>query len=193
MTKMNDFRSVNEFEKSLIVNGLSKISQKSDAFIMKIQNRLYISFNTTSSKSQNPSIYLISTDHHDLIEKLLVDFQITSVGLYFGFIEKDNFRLSLEGAEFLVNNEDFFKGKMLVINNKGEKSILYGNDIKMEEVLKFPTNLRKGDILVIYNSQNELCAITRSLVGKKDLTRLNSGDKIALNLVDKGYYLRKKQ
>lgn len=193
MTKMNDFRSVNEFEKSLIVNGLSKISQKSDAFIMKIQNRLYISFNTTSSKSQNPSIYLISTDHHDLIEKLLVDFQITSVGLYFGFIEKDNFRLSLEGAEFLVNNEDFFKGNMLVINNKGEKSILYGNDIKMEEVLKFPTNLRKGDILVIYNSQNELCAITRSLVGKKDLTRLNSGDKIALNLVDKGYYLRKKQ
>ena len=193
MTKMNDFRSVNEFEKSLIVNGLSKISQKSDAFIMKIQNRLYISFNTTSSKSQNPSIYLISTDHHDLIEKLLVDFQITSVGLYFGFIEKDNFRLSLEGAEFLVNNEDFFKGNMLVINNKGEKSIIYGNDIKMEEVLKFPTNLRKGDILVIYNSQNELCAITRSLVGKKDLTRLNPGDKIALNLVDKGYYLRKKQ
>ena len=193
MPERNNFRIVNEFEKSIILNSLDKICQNFAIFIKNYQERLYISFDRTSSKGQNPSIYLLSPEHPKIIEKFDKDIQITSIGLYFGFFNKERFRLSLEGAEFLLNRELLIQDNILVIDIDGEKSVLYGNDIKVEEVLKFPTNLRKGDILVICNSQNEICAITHSLVGKKDLTRLNPGDKIAFNLVDKGYYLRKKQ
>jgi len=193
MTKLNDFRLVNDFEKSILVNTLREISHKSDILLQKIQDSLYISFDRTSSKGQQPSIYLVPTNHANIIRKFETDIQISSVGLYFGFIKKESFRLSLEGAEFLVNREYLSKDQILVIDSNGEKSVLYGNDIKKGNVINFPANLRKGDFLVINNVQNEICAITQSLISKQDLTRVNSGDRIALNLVDKGYYLRKRQ
>ena len=56
-------------------------------------------------------------------------------------------------------------------------------------MLNLPTNLRK----VINYERNEICAIAQSLIKKQDLARLNPGDKIALNFVNKGYYLRKIQ
>lgn len=73
------------------------------------------------------------------------------------------------------------------------RSVLYGNDIKKGNAIKIPVHLRKNDFLVINNEKNEICAIARSLVNKQDLASLNAGENIALNLVDKGYYLRKIQ
>ncbi|MFX1375268.1 MAG: hypothetical protein ACFFA0_05605 [Promethearchaeota archaeon] len=190
---MNEFRNVNEFEKSIIVDSLNSIFQNPEKILKKIQNNLYISFEQTFSGNNYPSIYLLFSDQRKYIDKFEANTFITSVGLYFGFIKKENFYISIEGVEFLVINEDFSLKKILVIDGKGEKSILYGNDIKKEEVLKFPTILKKGDILVIYNSKNEICAIAQSIINKNDLPRLNPNDNIALNLVDKGYYLRTKQ
>ncbi|MFX1427603.1 MAG: NIP7 N-terminal domain-related protein [Promethearchaeota archaeon] len=193
MTQLKAFRKINTFEKSIIVNTLSKVVQNSDLLIKNLQKRLYISFDISVTKNLNPSVYLMTSDHTNLIDKFKADLQICSAGLYFGFLKKENFRLSLEGAEYLVKNEDCFKEQILVINSKGEKSILYGNDIYKEDVLKLPTKLRKGELLIIYNSQNEIGAIAQSIVDKKAFKNLNPKSKIALNLVDKGYYLRTNQ
>ena len=193
MPERNDFRIVNEFEKSIILNSLDKICQNSDIFIKNYQERLYISFDRTSSRGVNPSIYLVSPAHPKFIEKFDKDIQITSIGLYFGFFNKESFRLSLEGAEYLAKNEDCFKEQILVVNSKGEKSILYGNDIYKEEVLKLPTKLRIGDILIVYNSLNEICVISQAITNTKAFKNLKPKSKIALNLADKGYYLRTKQ
>lgn len=193
MSEWNDFRNLNEFEKSIILNSLDKICQNSDIFIKNYQERLYISFDRTSSRGVNPSIYLVSTEHPKFIEKFDKDIQITSIGLYFGFFNKESFRLSLEGAEFLLNRELLIQDHILVIDIDGEKSVLYGNDIKKGNAINIPFHLRKNDFLVINNEKNEICAIAQSLINKQDLASLNPGEIIALNLVDKGYYLRKIQ
>ncbi|MFX1278964.1 MAG: hypothetical protein ACFFA3_06065 [Promethearchaeota archaeon] len=193
MKQLKAFRKVNTFEKSIIVDTLNRVIQDSELIIKKIQDRLYISFDSVFIKNLNPSIYLIPSDYTDLIERFYAGLQISSAGLYFGFIKKEDFRLSLEGAEYLVKREDCFKEKILVVNSKGEKSIFYGNDIYKEEIVKIPTKLKIGDLLIIYNSIQELCAIAQSLVDIKIFKDLKPNSKIALNLVDKGYYLRKKQ
>ena len=193
MSEWNDFRNLNEFEKSIILNSLDKICQNSDIFIKNYQERLYISFDRTSSRGVNPSIYLVSPAHPKFIEKFDKDIQITSIGLYFGFFNKESFRLSLEGAEFLLNRKLLIQDHILVIDTDGEKSVLYGNDIKKGNAIDIPGHLRKDDLLVINNEKNEICAIAQSLINKQDLASLNPGEIIALNLVDKGYYLRKTQ
>lgn len=193
MSEWNDFRNLNEFEKSIILNSLDKICQNSDIFKKNYQERLYISFDRTSYRGVNPSIYLVSTEHPKFIEKFDKDLQITSIGLYFGFFNKESFRLSLEGAEFLLNRELLIQDHILVIDIDGEKSVLYGNDIKKGNAINIPFHLRKNDFLVINNEKNEICAIAQSLINKQDLASLNPGEIIALNLVDKGYYLRKIQ
>ena len=139
MTQSKDFRIINKLEKSIISNALSKISKDFDLVMKKIQDKLYIAFDTTFTKSFNPSIYLSPSEHFNLIEKFDSAKQITSAGLYFGFIKKEYFRLSLEGGEYLAKNEEFFKEQILVINSNGEKSILYGNDINKEDVLNLKT------------------------------------------------------
>jgi ribosome biogenesis protein Nip4 len=193
MRKLNVFRIVNEFEKSIILKTLGEICQNSDIFRKNFKDKLYISFDRTSYRDQNPSIYIISTKHQKLIEQLDKNTQITSGGLYFGFFKKESFRLSLEGAEFLVNSERLIEDQILIIDANGEKSVLYGNDIKKGNVINIPANLRKDDLLVIMNEQNEFCAIAQSLINKQVFTRINPRDNIALNLIDKGYYLRKTQ
>ncbi|MBY8990047.1 MAG: hypothetical protein KGD58_04760 [Candidatus Lokiarchaeota archaeon] len=193
MTERNDFRILNEFEKSIILNSLDKICQNSAIFIKNYQERLYISFDKTSSRGLNPSIFLLSPEHPKIIEKFDKDIQITSIGLYFGFFNKESFRLSLEGAEFLLNRELLIQDHILVIDIDGEKSVLYGNDIKKGNAINIPFHLRKNDFLVINNEKNEICAIAQSLINKQDLASLNPGEIIALNLVDMGYYLRKIQ
>lgn len=193
MRKLNNFRIVNEYEKSIILKTLGEICQNSDIFRKKFKDKLYISFDKYSYRDQNPSIFIISTEHSKLIEQLNKNIQITSGGLYFGFFKKESFRLSLEGAEFLVNNEGLFNDQILIIDANGEKSILYGNDIKKGNVINIPAKLRKDELLVIMNEQNEFCALAQSLIVNQDFTRINPLDIMALNLIDKGYYLRKMQ
>ena len=68
MSELNDFRSVNDFEKSIILKTLGNICQNSGIFIKNYQERLYISFDRTSFRGLNPSIYLLSTEHPKIIE-----------------------------------------------------------------------------------------------------------------------------
>lgn len=193
MTELINFRKINNFEKSIIINTLSKIIQDSDLVIERIKDRLYISFDIIFEKNPYPSIYLLFSDQENLYIKFEANLQITSAGLYFGFLKKETFRISLEGVEYLTKKEDCFKEQKLVVNSKGEKSVLYGTDIFKEDVLKIPIKLRIGDFLIILNLQNEICAIAQSIMDIKTFKDLKPRSKIALNLVDKGYYLRKKQ
>jgi ribosome biogenesis protein Nip4 len=60
-------------------------------------------------------------------------------------------------------------------------------------VIQISTKLNKNDFLLIFNQNNELIAIAISKVDYNLYQRLNPNDLVALNLVDKGYYLRVKQ
>ncbi|MFX1503091.1 MAG: methyltransferase domain-containing protein, partial [Promethearchaeota archaeon] len=147
--------------------------------------------------SLNVNIDFLSLDTEggelDILKSINTYTNISSGGLYFGFIKKGNFLLSLEGAEFLLKNRFITNYRILSLNNEGERAILYGNDIVKENVIKYPQDLNKDDFLIIVNPQNEVIAIARALANKQELINLSHRAKVALSLIDKGYYLRKKQ
>ncbi|MFX1303746.1 MAG: NIP7 N-terminal domain-related protein [Promethearchaeota archaeon] len=186
------FRQINEIEKEIMITSLSKISSEFSQIIENYRTFLYISIERAVSKNKFPNIFLISKDQVRLLHSLNNN-KIISAGLYFGFIKKGNFYLSLEGAEFLYKQDIFSDFKRLYINEKGEKSILYGNNILKKMVIKPPSNLQKQDFLLVFNEIDEIIAIAQSKVENIKFKQLKSNEIIAVNLSDKGLYLRKKQ
>ncbi len=192
MSNILSFRQINEIEKEIMITSLSKISSEFSQIIENYRTFLYISIERAVSKNKFPNIFLISKDQVRLLHSLNNN-KIISAGLYFGFIKKGNFYLSLEGAEFLYKQDIFSDFKRLYINEKGEKSILYGNNILKKMVIKPPSNLQKQDFLLVFNEIDEIIAIAQSKVENIKFKQLKSNEIIAVNLSDKGLYLRKKQ
>ena len=193
MIDTKKFRKVNKNEYAIITNSVLKISTKILSVLKKIDYKIYIVLVNKTSKNNYPSIYLIPNN----LTKDLVNFQqeinVNSAGLYLGFIKKGEFYLSLEGAEFLCKKGILSAIKFLYVNKKGEKSILYGNNILKNMILKIPSNIQKEDYLLIFNELNEILALAQSKVESNNIKHLNPEDLVAFNLSDKGIYLRKKQ
>ncbi|MFX0000618.1 MAG: hypothetical protein ACFE9Q_03500 [Candidatus Hodarchaeota archaeon] len=192
---MNDnfnFRQINEIEKEIIITSLNKISSGISQVIYNLKKFLYISIESSSSKVKFPKIFLISRNHYELL-KTIDSNKILSAGLYLGFIKKGNFLFSLEGAEFLYISNLYSDFKKLYVNEKGEKSILYGNNILKNMILKIPESIKQNDLLLIFNQLDEIIALAKSNIDYTNLKNFKQNDIIAINLIDKGDYLRKSQ
>jgi len=171
MRDLKTFRLINKIEKKIIIDSLLKLSPNTFPFFEKNDIRLYISLNELEAESKFPSIFLISKDQFKILRTLKND-KIISAGLYFGFIKKGNFYLSLEGAEFLYNKNLFSDLKRIHLNDKGEKSILYGNNILKRMLFKEPFNLQKEDFLLVFNKLNEVIAIAKSIINYKNISNI---------------------
>ena len=190
---LRKFRVINKIEKNIITNSISKISNKALQVLENMKFSLFISFNPISIEDNFPSIYLLPND----ITKIVVDnegeAEISSAGIFFGFIKINQFYLSLEGAEFMYKQNLFPKNYQLVANAEGEKAILFGNTILKRNIISLPPTLKKNELLIIFNQSIEMISLALSQVDYSTSQELKPNDKIAINLVDKGYYLRKKQ
>ncbi|MFX1314560.1 MAG: hypothetical protein ACFE9T_01760 [Promethearchaeota archaeon] len=193
MKDIKMFREVTDNENIIIFNSISKISSKISLILKEIDYKIYLALNNKISKNDNPSIFLIPNNLIKHLANLSQEIRVDSAGLYFGFIKKREFYLSLEGTEFLLNLSCFSEDHKIYVNEEGEKSILYGNKILKSMILNIPLNLKKNSFLLVFNPNNELIAIANSKVSYSAYQNLNYNDLVALNLVDKGYYLRKKQ
>lgn len=194
--KMNDlenFREINSFEKKIILQSQSTISSKILQMLYDLQYFLYISFKENDSKNNYPLIFLIEKGQKGIVELINDKNIIHSVGLYFGFIKKNMFYLSLEGAEFLHREKIFPEFQELILNIKGEKSYLYGNNISRNMIEKIPQKLKKNNILLVLNNLNEIIGISQSQCDEKIIHTLKPKDFVAINMSDKGKYLRKAQ
>lgn len=192
MSNLQNFRQINDFEKQIIIDSLLKISSEFLRVIEEFKIHLYILTNSSLSKDKFPKIFLITKYQHFRLKLTHFD-KIFSAGLYFGFIKKGNFYLSLEGADYLYKQGIFSNNKCIHVNRKGENSILYGNNLLKNMVIKTSNNLQKKDFLLVFNEMNELLAIAQFIVESNVLQYLKPKDIIALNLSDKGIYLREKQ
>jgi ribosome biogenesis protein Nip4 len=134
-------------------------------------------------------IYLVPNKLSELVNRSKSI--VYSSGLYFGFIKKGEFFISLEGANFLHELDCFSDKQIIRVNKEGEKSVLYGNKISKKMISRTPLYLKKNTFIVILNAFNELIAIGQSQVDSEVIQRLDKNGIIALNFVDKGYYLRK--
>lgn len=193
---MNDiitFRRINEFEWKMINSSLSTISKKIILYLKENKVDLFIRFNKINSMSIYPFIYLVPEELIDILSEIPKTLNILNSGLYFGMLRKGNFSLSLEGAEFLLAHECFTDENKLYVNDKGEKSILYGNHILRKYASKFSPILYKDQFLLILNEFHELIAIAKAKVNFQEIKQLKADDIMALCLIDKGYYMREKQ
>jgi len=193
MRDLNIFRLINKIEKSIINDSLLKISSETISFFKKNDYKFYISISDEQAKSRFPLIYLVSYDKSKILEERLKRGRIHSAGIYFGFIKKGILHISLEGVEFMRNHQVFPASNKITISEKGEKAILYGNDILKSVIANIPSNLKKNSLLAVINQNNEIIAIARAEIDYSSFNNLKLNQKIARNLVDRGYYLRKKQ
>lgn len=193
MQNLENFRVINRIEKNIIIESLLKISPKISTILEKNNFNYFISFYESGVKAKFPLIFLVHNHLLKIIDNLEFKGNIISAGVYFGFIKKNNFLLSIEGAEFLQNLNSFPERNQVIVNNDGEKAILYGNQIKAKMIMKISNKVEKNDVLLVFNKSNELICIARSRMNFKDIQNLKHNENIALNLIDKGYYLRRKQ
>lgn len=193
MNDLENFREINSFEKKIILQSFSTNLSNILQILDDIQYFLYISFTQKETKNNYPVIFLLTRDQQKFLELINVESTIYFIGLYFGFIKKNNFLLSLEGAEFLYENKIFSEFQQLFLNKKGEKSFLYGNNVSKNMIGKIPQKLMNKDFLIVLNTLNEIIGICQSQYDSQSINTLKSKDIVAINLNDKGIYLRKSQ
>lgn len=194
MSHLKKFRVINEIERKMINDSLLKISPQILSDLDEKDSKFYISLSRLNSRDNFPSVYFVPNNLSTNLDNFKPETIINSAGLYFGFIKKSQFFLSLEGAEFLYKSNVIPQKLKVIVNDKGEKAILYGNKILKKFAPKIPTTLKKNNLLFVFNKSNELISIARSQVDYSEYQEnLSPNDIFAINLVDKGYYLRKKQ
>ena len=122
------FRKINTIETNMITKSLDSISAKISSELDRLKMVLYISVERSTTKKDFPKIYLINNEQVKLIRKIDVKNKIHAAGLYFGFIKKGTFYLSLEGAEYLYRQELLPGIQRLQVNELGEKfSVIHGD------------------------------------------------------------------
>lgn len=193
MRDLNNFRPINEIEKSIINTSLQKFSVEIISHIKQDKYRIYILDNDKNKNTRFPLIFLVSYENSIILEEKLKNERVNSAGIYFGFIKKGEFYLSLEGAEFFFKNNIIQDRNILRVNNKGEKAILYGNPVVKSMVAGISSDLKKNLVMLVVNELREVLALARSEIDFSNYKLLKQRDLVAINLTDKGYYLRRKQ
>ena len=191
MAVLQTFRAINEIERKIIFNSLSAYPINLLYTLKKLKLFLYISLSQNDSSNEFPAIFLIRESQRDLMKKFNSKVDISSAGLYSGFIKKGGFYLSLEGAELLYNSGALSEIQHIYVNKKGEKSILYGNHILRSMISEFPSKIKMNELVLVFNELKELIALGLFQIKHNSNLDQKLKDIIALNLVDKGYYLRK--
>jgi len=184
------FRNINNIEIDLIATSFNIISAKLYPVLDKIKSFLYILISKSTNEKRYPSLYLITNEQRKIIDKSNIINWIYTAGLYFGFIKKGVFYFSIEGVEHLLKSGIFTDFKRLWINERGEKSFLYGNNILKKMVIKSPNNLKEKDFLIILNQFDELIGLGISRTDTEKIIHLKPNGIFSLNLSDKGQYLR---
>ena len=185
-----NFRTLKNSEFESIKAALVQISPKIGSYFQERRSLLYLSI--FGNEDEN-LIYLITEEINKILKRFQQTVDIISAGIYLGFIVRGKFFLSLEGAEILLKEELVPEQRFIKVNKEGEKAILYGNQIEKRMILDPSSNLKKNSLILIFNQLNELIALGNVVVELENFEIFNERDILIKNLVDKGYYLRRKQ
>ncbi len=195
MVNLNRFRLLNETEKGIIFKSVKNISAHLYQFFHENYHNLYILISKTKENFQYPKVYFIPNELIVIIRKIKEQSIIKSGGLYLGFIKKGELKISIEAIEYYLSNYPEFFSNLQKINltGEGEKSFLYGNNIQRDMIIDFSSSFLEQTFIIVLNTLNELIGIALVKKNLPLLEKLNPDDIVAVNLQDKGYYLRKAQ
>jgi ribosome biogenesis protein Nip4 len=195
MGNLNRFRRLNQTEKGTILRSLKNISVKLSQFFEENFNNLYIQFLKPNENYQYPKVYFLPNMLISTLKKIKKNSIIKSGGLYLGFIKKGELMISIEAIEYYLSthSELFSDLQKINLTAEGEKSFLYGNNIQKDMIIDFSSSFLEQRFILVLNTLNELIGIALVKENLPSLEKLNSDEIVAINLQDKGYYLRKTQ
>lgn len=187
------FQSLNNIEREILNTDLKNFSISVENIINSTNFKFTIHFPINNQKEAYPEIFLVPNDLNYLLESLTKTKIPNSAGIYFGFIKKGKFLLSLEGLELLNDQNLLSKDHYLIIDKKGEQAILYGNDIRKNMVKSYPLTFKTDHLVAVLNVHKELLCIAKPIINFNEWNLFQRKKRIAINLIDKGYYLRSAQ
>ena len=189
MMNPKNLRNLNMNEFKVIQAYLIQISPNISLYLEDRKTLLYI----ISTQDNKSLVYLITNSLKENLHHLKSTLKVTSAGTYLGFMENNKFFISLEGAEFFLSEKLIPNQILLEVNKEGEKSILYGNPVEKKMISHIDPSLKKDSIVLILNQFSELISLGYLRVDLSTLDGMNEREIVIKNLIDKGYYLRRKQ
>lgn len=149
----------------------------------------------TYKKGDFWSVHLLPRDAKDRFKGLMGNPGLKHFGLFLGLLKqegegKHQFNLSLEGASELVRA--CAPMNWVRVNDAGEKSFLYGQDIKKEHVAGLVARgiSHPRGICLVVNGDDACLGIGRLACDDPTIGSASPDDVVIKNVVDKGVYLR---
>lgn len=192
--KIFDFNFATKIQIQIIKTGLDHISSTIWNILGKEPFNLYI-------KIRKPVIHIFLVRHEDV--KFLKDIKtelgqfIEHSGIYFGFIKDEEFKISLEGSEFLLTDlapRRELNIKKITVMESAAKSFLYGNHIQPNSFLKSPEILNRKDLVFVFDPLSIFLGIGyifKKYIPKKTRSTSEPPTIELRNLIDYGYYIRR--
>jgi len=136
-------------------------------------------------------LFLVSANMESFVSKYIKGImkkEPYSLGLFLGQIVKGKYEISMDIAEKLFIEA---KRNAIMVNDHASALFLYGRDIMAKSILKVYPPLSR--IVVVVNRFEDFLGLCKLTVKPKELlSETLKGDEIVcLNVIDKGWFLRK--
>ncbi|MHA1680689.1 MAG: hypothetical protein ACTSUE_06760 [Promethearchaeota archaeon] len=177
-------------EKDLIheeINMFGRMDEPWQALVAKNDVNIFV-----YRKKDLNEVHLLPRVGKVRFKKLMGNPGLEYFGLFAGYLLENEMRLSMEGASEVARNGGV-SANFVKLTDEGEKSFLYGNDLKKETLLEVPPDGITHDrgICLVLNSHGEFIGIGRLACQDPTFESVQDEDIIITNLVDNGLYLRK--
>jgi len=136
-------------------------------------------------------LFLVSANMESFVSKYIKGImkkEPYSLGLFLGQIVKGKYEISMDIAEKLFIEA---KRNAIMVNDHALALFLYGRDIMAKSILKTYPPLSK--VVVVVNRFEDFLGLCKLTVKPKELLSgtLKGDEIVCLNVIDKGWFLRK--
>lgn len=135
--------------------------------------------------------YAVSKSVYSLFGKVRRKRMPYSLGLFIGILRKKGgrFDVSLELLSWLRRRG--FVERVVTLTDEGEQHALYGRDLLKSSVAAVPSDLARGDMLLLVNGGGEVLALGKALCDYASTQEAEPTQRVVKTVKDKGWYLRK--
>ena len=175
------FRKANKEEVMIITSAIAEFGKNLPLKILENEKILI-------SKNREKKVFLVSKEVYRQFVHIKKNETPYFIGVNIGEIGKNKrFKLSIEGIHEVGKHTK----KKVIVSDKGEQFVLYGHSILKKSVIRIPKNLKKGSNVIVANVYGDPIGLGRLHVNSEEIQNLKDEDLILINVLDRGWYLRK--
>ncbi|TFG13009.1 hypothetical protein EU537_07725 [Candidatus Thorarchaeota archaeon] len=153
-----------------------------------ITNKLIADYLPVKIEDVEPvSIYLVPRNWSGIIEDKISNLDIYSLGLWFGDVYQNRFRLSLP----ILNPLAKLTSNIIHVKQIAAESFTYGRSILKESVIDIDESLKRHQRVIVLNEKDDVLGLAELVTDAIRVSDMKDDDLIAKNLIDIGWYIRK--